>query len=88
MLSACCYAAALLCLAPFALDEQTGQRPSPLLMLKQGGGGLEKKFLETAYKFFCGANPRRVGGVRKFFPYTYDQNFYQTKLFQSKNSAR
>ena len=52
------------------------------------GGGVEKKFLETAYIFFCAANPRRVGGVRKFFPYTYDQKIYQTKLFQSKNSAR
>ena len=52
------------------------------------GGGVEKKFLETAYSFFCAANPRRVGGVRKFFPYTYDQKFYQTKPFQSKNSAR
>ena len=53
-----------------------------------GLGGVEKKFLETAYSFFCAANPRRVGGVRKFFPYTYDQKFYQTKPFQSKNSAR
>ena len=49
---------------------------------------MEKKILETAYSFFCAANPRRVGGVRKLFPYTYDQKIYQTKLFQRKNSAR
>ena len=33
LLSACCDAAALLCLAPLPPGEQTGQRPSPLLML-------------------------------------------------------
>ena len=53
---------------------------------RTGGGGVEKKFLGTAYSFFCAA--RRVGGVRKFFPYTNDQKFYQTKPFQGRNSAR
>ena len=56
-----------------------------------GGEGSEKKFLETAYSFFCAAQTRRVGGgggVRKIFPYTYDQKIYQTRAFQSKNSAR
>ena len=34
MLSACCYAAALPCLAPFTHAGPTGHCPSPLLMLK------------------------------------------------------
>ena len=78
----------LMYLARATLKSQNLTEATPTVALTRAVGGCPKKFLETAYCFFYAANPRRVGGVRNFFPYTYDQKFYQTKPFQSKNSAR
>ena len=54
-----------------------------------GGGGVKKNSSKRHTVFSSAANPRRVRGrgIGKFFPYTYDQKFYQTKPLQSKNSA-
>ena len=46
---------------------------------------MEKKFLGTAYRFFCAANPRRVGGGYANFFLTH-----MTKIFtkQSRFKAK
>ena len=45
---------------------------------------MEKKFLGTAYSFFCAANPRRVGGYANFFLTHMTKNFTKQSRFKAK----
>ena len=52
-----------------------------------GTGGGKKIRGNGIQPLFAQPTPRGEGGMQNF-PYTYDQNFYQTKPLQGKNSAR